>query len=118
MLDFLRPVTKNFSGQAMVSTIVGRKIGRVAGTFLNGIGAENVRKMIAEDENLLDRIPDERKAELKMMGLPYLKVISDLDPFVCYTWLPDEHIEFCESIPKGREWVLKQLALIKALLVA
>ena len=109
---------KNINGKAAISAYVGRKIHRYTETFLDEIGEKGLYILITQGINLADRIPEEKKLQLKMQALTYLNVISTLDPEIVYTWLPDKHRAFFESIPNGSDWAVDQLAQIKNYLIS
>jgi hypothetical protein len=111
-------VLKNFNGGVFFSELVGKKTGRFIGAFLNGIGADNLKKFVSEGIDLTDVFDEEAKANFKMMAMPYAKIISTLAPEVAYQWLPPEYLGFFKSLPNGKAWAIKQLGIIKDFLIA
>lgn len=114
----VQEAAQQFNAQAFLSTVIGRKVERYVGTLFDGIGEENIHAMMAEDANLSDYIADKEKERLKMLVMPYVKIVAELDPAVMYTWLPDKYRELFESSPQGREWGVRQLQIIKKLLTS
>ncbi len=64
---------KNFNPQAMLYTIAGRKIARFSVILLDGIGEQNMLKLMNEKKWLTDYVTEEQKVNIKMMVMPYIK---------------------------------------------
>ena len=105
----LKKLIANFNVQAGFSTFAGRKIARYAGALLDGIGEQNMLKRMNEGKWLTDYVTEEQKINIKMMVMPYIKIISLVSPEMVYGYLPNKYRAFCECKPGGKEWALSQI---------
>lgn len=106
-------IFQKFNPNAALWTFIGTKVTRYSEAFLDTVGEENILAAIKNGEWLTDKIPEEKKIELKMMAMQYAKIISELDPNIVYTWLPDKYITIFEATPNGKAWAIGQLQIIQ-----
>ena len=101
-----------FSGQNAYDTFIGRKVGRYCGEFLDRLGEEAISKMVSEDIDIDQSV----LIQLGRMFAPYAKIANELEPDWVYSWVPDNNKFFLEALHNGRQWFIRQLANIKAIL--
>lgn len=104
---------KNFSGTAFSHTLIGRKASRQIGAFLDKFGDQSLKGCIERRIWLTDCLPEEYKASLKKLCLPYRDMLPAFTNIEVYGWIPEKNRALMESCPGGKQWALQQLQIIR-----
>ncbi len=109
---------QNFNAAAASHKFIGRKAERQIGAFLDKFGDQNLKECIEKNIWLTDCLPDEYKAALKKMCLPYRDMLPAFSNEEVYGWIPERQRVFIEALPGGRKWAFGQLGVIRAYLMS
>lgn len=94
----------------------GRSTRKIKG-LLDPLGHERIAWMIQNNHDLVEFYPPEMvKGIAKQNPVPreYLEEFSDDE---VYSWIPGEYRQFMEQMPGGREWAMRQVSILRNMVV-
>ena len=103
-----------FDSSAFGHTYVGRKAKRWLQSTFDGIGRDRLIFIIQDNLALIDLIPAEMKGHYRTLGRQYSELLPNFSDEEVYSWIPDNWREVIEAIDGGKEWGLRQVAIIRA----
>ncbi len=103
-----------FNSSAFGHTYVGRKAGRWLKTQFDGLGRDRIIFIVQNNLALIDLLPAEMKVHYRTLGQQYRELLPNFSDEEVYSWIPDYWREVIEAIDGGKEWGLRQVAIIRA----
>jgi len=104
----------NFNANAFGHTFVGRKATRWLQSTFDGLGRDRIVYIVLNDLALIDLLPAEMKIHYRKLGEQYREMFPRFTDEEVYSWVPDYWREVIEAIGGGKEWGLRQVAIIRA----
>ena len=102
-----------FNSGAFGHTFVGRRAGRWLQEQLDGIGKPAVIFMIKNNRSPLEFLPAKMKIHYRNLAQEYRELFPRFTDEEVYNWIPDYWREIIESTDSGKQWGLRQVAIIR-----
>ena len=106
-----------FNTNAFGHTFVGRKAGRWLQSTFDGLGKDRIVYIVQNNLVLIDLLPAELKVHYRKVGQQYREMFPRFTDEEVYSWIPDSWQEIIESIDGGKEWGLRQVAIIRDIIM-
>ncbi len=103
-----------FNASAFGHTFVGRKAGRWLQSTFDGLGRDRVVFIVQNNLVLTDLLPAQTKVHYRKLGEQYQELFPRFTDEEVYSWVPDYWREVIEAIDGGKEWGIRQVAVIRA----
>ena len=103
-----------FNASAFGHTFVGRKARRWLQSTFDGLGKDKIVYIVQNDLVLIDLLPAQMKVHYRKLGEQYRELIPRFTDEEVYNWVPDGWREVIEAVDGGKEWGLRQVAVIRA----
>ena len=107
-----------FNPKGMAISWLGRQFARRVTDILDGLGEENVRKLVTADMSLVGLTDPVLLASYKQNSAHLVPVVEILEPEELYKYVPPEAKQLLDSIPNGKTWLIRQLSEMKGFILA
>lgn len=94
-------------------SFVARKAKRALAGFVTKLKPDDIIWLISAQRELLSFIPPNKLAELRSSVSVYKDFIMIFTDEEIYQWFPEETKKFVEKLPEGKDWLTKQIALLR-----
>ncbi len=106
-----------FNASAFGHTFVGRKATRWLQSTFDGLGRNRIIYFVQNNLVLVDLLPAQMKVHYRKLGEQYREMFPSFTNEEVYSWVPAYWREVIESIDGGKEWGIRQVAIIRALIM-
>ena len=106
-----------FNASAFGHTFVGRKATRWLQTTFDGLGRDRIIFIVENDVMLIDLLPPQMKLHYKKLGEQYKEMFPSFTDEEVYSWVPNYWREVIETIDGGKEWGIRQVTIIRSIIM-
>ncbi len=106
-----------FNANAFGHTFVGRKATRWLQGNFDGLGRDRIIYIVQNNLVLIDLLPAEMKGHYTKLGRQYRELFPKFTDEEVYSWVPNYWREVIEGIDGGQEWGLRQVAIIRKIIM-
>ena len=112
------PFGLNFSPGPFIHTLAAKRGTRKIREFLDALGPERIVWAIKNNKELVSFYPPEVLGKLAAQNPIPKEYLDEFPDNEIYTWIPGEYRQFIEQHPGGKEWAMRQVAILRGMSVA